>query len=98
MKNIGFVFVLFWITLSVQADDIEIEKGKALFHTENCAGCHFKSGSYSPLKSTATDFKEVRGWIKSCAQYFNIAWFPEEETATALYLNEIYYQYPLPKE
>jgi len=91
------VLMVLPLTASAKNWDIQIELGKELFHENNCAQCHTKTGFYDPIKKTTKNFKEVRGWVKSCVQYFNVAWFPEEETAVTLYLNDIYYKYPIPE-
>ena len=97
LKQFVLALCLVMMGFKVNANP-EYEAGKALFNSANCAGCHSKLSEYNPIKEVTNNFKEVRGWVKSCVQYFDVAWFPQEETEVALYLNHIYYHYPLPDD
>lgn len=69
----------------------------ASLHEAECAGCHkaphnatfYESRKGKKLKSRDSVFTMVR----SCANYFNIAWFDEEVDAVTTYLNTKYYKY-----
>jgi len=37
--------------------------------------------------------KQVKKWVVSCDNYFDIGWFPEDQEKVAAYLNSVHYKY-----
>jgi hypothetical protein len=70
------------------------EEGKNLYQAANCQRCHNIDAAFDPKKRPLKTKFELNGWVKSCANYFSIDWFPEEEERVIEYLNEVYYKLP----
>lgn len=71
--------------------------GKELYLDANCQKCHKQDSSFDAKKNKAKNLSQLKGWVSSCAGFFNIGWFPDEEKRVLSYLNEIYYKFPTTK-
>ena len=91
MKIIMIVLVCF----SIYANEIsqDAKKGEELYLEANCQKCHNQGYDYDPKKNKIKTYSQLAGWVTSCANFFDIDWFPEDEEAYVnTYLNEIYYK------
>ena len=71
----------------------DAQEGKSLYIEAKCNKCHYLGMGFDPKVDDELDNKfELNKWVKSCANYFNIAWFPEEEEQVIKYLDEVYYK------
>lgn len=75
-------------------------------HKENCLNCHKENGtSYSHDKefyesrsingNKLKSFTDLKAQINRCSNYYDTAWFPEEEADIVKYLNDKYYQFSI---
>lgn len=96
--SISFALVAATATPQVFANDFEeqITRGQELYTEVNCAKCHAEGTHFAEGIRKSTDFPSLRGWVSGCAQFLKHDWFPEDETAVALYLNKVYYHYDVP--
>ncbi|ALE52845.1 hypothetical protein SP60_06305 [Candidatus Thioglobus autotrophicus] len=73
-------------------------------HNETCLNCHKDSGAnYSHNRefyesrslggAKIKNFADLKGQINRCSNYYDSAWFPEEEKEIVKYLNDEYYQF-----
>ena len=73
-------------------------------HNETCLNCHkdngasynhdanfYESRSLNGVKLKS--FADLRAQINRCSNYYDTAWFPEEEAEIVKYLNDEYYQF-----
>lgn len=73
-------------------------------HNETCLSCHKDSGanyshnlefyeSRALVGAKLKNFADLKGQINRCSNYYDSAWFPEEEKEIVKYLNDEYYQF-----
>jgi len=74
------------------------EEGKEIYMEANCQKCHGIDSKYDPKKNKVKDYKSLKKWVSSCMVYFEHSWFPEEQNAVLVYLNEIKYNVNLEKK
>ncbi|MBT3276636.1 hypothetical protein [Candidatus Thioglobus sp.] len=73
-------------------------------HNETCLNCHkdnganyshdnnfYESRSLNNIKLKS--FADLKAQINRCSNYYDSAWFPEEEAEIVKYLNDEYYQF-----
>ena len=84
-------------TLS-QADNLK--EAEKLYKEANCAKCHLSTDKFDPnstkkegLSFKSKNFKDVKQWIINCDDFFNVGWFPEEQTSVAKLLNKKFYKF-----
>jgi len=80
-------FFLFLVTT------LYANEGRELYLEANCEKCHGIDQAYDPKESKAKSLSDLTGWVSSCAGYFNISWFPEEQSQVVEYLNETHYKF-----
>ncbi len=76
------------------------EGGKALYLEAQCQKCHLQDAKFDPnsikkegAHSKVGNMKQVKKWVVSCDNYFDIGWFPEDQEKVAAYLNSVHYRY-----
>ncbi len=101
MKTLYKTFIkisLITISSSVLAfDSLDEHQGACLqCHGNNHDADFYEARSEGKLKS----YKDLKGQINRCSNFYSSAWFPEEEAEIVSYLNNEYYgfKYPLIKK
>ncbi len=76
-----------------------INEAKELYLDAKCNKCHLDGNKFDPNSIKKDGFiskvktkKDLLKWVRDCNSYFNIGWFPEEESKVTNYLNKIYYK------
>lgn len=83
--------ILLGLSLNLFAISPESKEGEALYLEANCQKCHNQGSSFDSKKHKTTNKAELNSWVSSCAGFFDIGWFPEEEQKVQKYLNEEFY-------
>jgi hypothetical protein len=84
-----FIVSIFTLLLS---STLYASNGKNLFLKANCQKCHGIDKEYDPKNSKVKTLDDLKGWVSSCAENFDIRWFPQEHDKVIKYLNETHYQ------
>ncbi len=92
MKNI--YFIIFILASNVYGLSQNAKDGEEVFVEANCSSCHNKGNQYDSRQYNVSNAFELKQWVSSCATFFNVSWFPEEQQVVIDYLNEIRYKYP----
>ena len=95
MRNIfGVLMAAFGLT-AFAASAADADRGKLLYEVR-CDGCHDQS-VHSRGRKVATDFDEVRRYVRRWNINLGGAWGEEEITDVAIYLNGKFYSYKCPE-
>jgi hypothetical protein len=78
-------------TLAVDAD-----RGYGLYDL-HCTACHAES-VHGRAKRVASDYYEVRDWVRRWERSLGLRWSAEDIDDVALWLNVTYYGYPCPPD
>ncbi len=91
MKNIYLLLLVALINANAMSPDAQ--EGKELYHDADCQKCHQQGSIFDKKDAKANNLFELKGWVTSCAGFFDVGWFPEEEKQVLLYLNESVYKF-----
>lgn len=89
MKKILIIALLY---ANVYSFSTEAMDGKDLYIQNDCQKCHGIDSEFDPKKQKVKTLSNLDGWVSSCATYFDISWFPEEQDSVVKYLNETFYK------
>ena len=70
-------------------------RGQMLYEN-HCTSCH-ESMVYIRAKRKASSYKDLGKWVSQRADWLNLHWGDLEKQDVLQYLNERYYQFPLPE-
>ncbi len=87
------IIILFSLSVQVHALTPITQEGEDLYLEANCQKCHNKGSSFDAKQHKAKSLFELKGWVSSCAGFFDISWFPEDEKKVLHYLNQEFYHY-----
>ncbi len=92
--------VLITLLLSLNLFANDIKEGKELYLDAKCQKCHLQDDKFDPnsikkegLSSKVKNKDDIRKWVESCDNFFNIGWFPEEIDKVTEYLNNSFYKF-----
>ena len=91
-----FLFLGLGLSCAVAAQP-DIDNG-AFLHAEHCGDCHMvdnHEGLYT-RQGRIDNRPRLSGQVSACVQVLDLAWFPEEESDVAAFLNETYYRFDTP--
>ena len=95
MKQILFSILPFGLLISGMP-----KEGRVLYLEAQCQKCHLQDAKFDPnstkkegVHSKVGNMKQVKKWVVSCDNYFDIGWFPEDQEKVAAYLNSVHYKY-----
>lgn len=91
MKRLSII--LFIVSVNLFAVGPEAKEGETLYLEADCQKCHNQGKSFDAKKYKTKNISELKGWTSSCAGYFDVGWFPEEENKVTKYLNEEFYHF-----
>jgi len=87
------IFLLLVLNLDAKQLSVQATNGKELYRDANCQKCHAQDNNYDAKKRKSKNLNNLKTWVVSCDNFFEIGWFPEEQNDVIKYLNEIYYKY-----
>ncbi len=92
------------LTLTIGIVNTAFAFGAKDIHNESCLNCHkgngakykhdvdfYESRSLDGVK--LKNFADLKAQINRCSNYYDTAWWPEEEARIVKYLNDEYYQF-----
>lgn len=86
------LFVTPFLIITFLSSIMNANEGRDLYMEANCQKCHGVDNNYDPKNSKVKSLSDLKGWVSSCAGYFNISWFPDEQQNVTKYLNETHYK------
>lgn len=89
-----FVSTLVFLFAPGIATAADAARGAALYESR-CGSCHTES-VHGRTKRVATDFDDVRRWVRRWNDNLALRWGDEEIDDVSVYLNSTYYKYPCP--
>ena len=95
MRSILGVLMVVFGLIAFAASAADADRGKLLYEAR-CDGCHDQS-VHSRGRKVASDFDEVRRYVRRWNINLGGAWGEEEITDVAIYLNGKYYSYKCPE-
>lgn len=89
-----FISTLVILPAPRMAEAADAARGAALYESR-CGSCHSES-VHGRAKRVATDFEDVRRWVRRWNDNLTLRWGDEEIDDVAMYLNNTYYKYRCP--
>lgn len=74
----------------------DAERGRALYEMR-CLACHSES-VHGRAKRVATDFEDVRAWVRRWNEHLGLRWTSDEIDDVAVHVNSTYYRYKCPPQ
>jgi hypothetical protein len=95
MRSIFLVMMVAFGSFAFSASAADADRGKLLYEAR-CDNCHDQS-VHTRGRKVATDFDEVRKYVRRWNINLGGAWGEDEITDVAIYLNAKYYSYRCPE-